>query len=127
LTEVVAGANAEELRIGDTTMAQAQVERWGLEPFLPTHSKLKVHKGALRVRENDVLDEQALMRRNTQYRNRFRFGANARCDVVTHMESNRFQSVQELSRFLGLSRETVRCHWEDNKRFLEVIGGVSPH
>ncbi len=126
LTQAVAGANAEVLYLGDDPEAsKALLDRWGLEPFLPTNGKLKVHRGALRIRESDVLDQQALMVRNVQYRNRFRFGANARCDVVTHMESGKFSTVKELSQFLRLSQEAVRRNWEDNKRFWEVCDGIS--
>lgn len=125
LTKSVLGSNADELYLGDPIVAQMLIKRWGLESFLPTNSKLKVHKGGIRVRENDILDERALMARNLQYRNRFRFGANARCDVVTHMESGQFSSTAKLSQFLGLSRAAVSGHWQDNQRFIEVTNEIS--
>jgi hypothetical protein len=121
LTKALAAANAEEFFFGnDEKSARALIDRWGLEPFLPTNGKLKVHRGALRVRDDDVLEPRALMVRNRQYRNRFLLGANVKCDVVTHMESGHFKTPSELSGFLGLSREAVRKGWHDYSLYQET-------
>lgn len=120
------GANTEELHVGDDPhMARELVKRWGLETFLPPNCKLKVHKGALRVRTQDVLTVPELMKRNGQYRNRFLYGANVRCDVVTHIDSGHFKNPAELSSFLHLSRAAVSNHWRDYERYMEVTGAVS--
>lgn len=104
----------------DASTARMFIDRWGLEVFLPPNCKIKVHRNALRIRESDVLGRKALMQSNLQYANRFRYGSNVRSDVATFMESGYFRSAYDLSKFLCLSRESVRKNWADMELYAEV-------
>lgn len=106
----------------DERLAKALLARWGLETFIPHNSSLKIHRGALRIRDEDVVDSVTLIRRNIQYANRYLYGVNVRADVASYLGSGQFLTVKELSEFLGLSREAVRKNWEDFKTFRSVHG-----
>lgn len=59
---------------------------------------------ALRIREQDALDPRELIRRNGQYRNRYRYGPSWRADIASAMERG-IRSPAAIARAVGCSYE----------------------
>lgn len=70
-------------------------------------SALRVPAGSLRDRPSDVLDQVALARRHSGYRNRIRMGPTWRADVWTELEREPHVSVAEVARRAGCSFATA--------------------
>ncbi len=70
-------------------------------------------QGVFRIREDDVLTREELIRRNPQYRNRYLFGPSWRSDIVTAIEWG-MKTPAEISKKLGCSYEPA------NRVFREV-------
>ena len=63
--------------------------------------------GSIRIRDRDVLLPQQLAKQNSQYRNRLKFGANVRADVVTAIEA-RVGNPYKISKQFYCSYESAR-------------------
>jgi hypothetical protein len=79
---------------------------------------IRVPQGSLRIREDDVLDPRALIRRNAQYRNRYVYGPCWRADIVTAIEHG-LRSPAEIARATG-------CSYEPAYRVFRQISMVKP-
>jgi hypothetical protein len=70
-----------------TELTRAFVEAKGRVKWLPASSKLVIARDTVRIRADDVLTVPELARQNRQYRNRWKYGACLRADIVTEVES----------------------------------------
>lgn len=70
-----------------TALTNAFVKAKGRVKWLPTSSKLVIARDTARIRAEDVLTVPELARQNRQYRNRWKYGACLRADIVTEVES----------------------------------------
>lgn len=61
---------------------------------------------ALRTREQDVMTVDELVRANSQYRNRYIYGANWRAEIVTAIQKGA-QNPNQISKLLGIARSRV--------------------
>ena len=68
-------------------LTKAFVQAKGKVGWLPATSKLVIARDAVRVRDEDVLSVPELARQNRQYRNRWKYGACLRADIVTEVEN----------------------------------------
>lgn len=85
-------------------------------------SKLRVPKGTLRDRLDDVLPPEALVRRHAGYRNRVLMGPSFRADVWTALEHAPDLSIADLARKASCSFATA---WQaaQDYRLLRAAGG----
>ena len=61
---------------------------------------------ALRIRQQDVMSSDELIKMNIQYRNRFIYGSNWRSEIITTIQ-NGAQNPNQVSKILGLARSRV--------------------
>ena len=87
-------------------------------------SKLRVPRGTLRDREDDVLSPEALVRRHAGYRNRVLMGPTWRADVWTVLEHAPDLSVAEVARRVSCSFATAWQAAEDFRLLRTVIEGA---
>jgi hypothetical protein len=89
-----------------------------------TGSKLRVPRGTLRDRPDDVLTPEALVRRHAGYRNRVLMGPTWRADVWTVLERDPELAVAEAARRASCSFATA---WQTAQdfRLLRQAGGRS--
>ncbi len=64
----------------------------------------RIPENSLRIREDDVVPPEKLVRYNLQYKNRYLFGASWRADIITAIQRG-IQSPSEISRVVGCSYE----------------------
>lgn len=83
-----------------------QIKRRGQDERF-VRSKLRVPRGALRDREDDVLTPEALVRRHAGYRNRVLMGPTWRADVWTVLEHAPDLSIAEVARRVSCSFATA--------------------
>ncbi|MEO8903395.1 MAG: hypothetical protein ABI627_17895, partial [Polyangiaceae bacterium] len=88
------------------TGTEFQVKRRG-EDGRFTRSKLRVPKGTLRDRHEDVLSPEVLVRRHLGYRNRVLMGPSFRADVWTALERAPNLSVADVARKASCSFATA--------------------
>ncbi len=88
----------------DLTEVFTKVE--GTVPWLRKTSNLVVAAGTVRLRADDVMPPKDLARHSQQYRNRLKFGACLRADIVTEFEAGT-QKPYRIARILGCSYEPV--------------------
>lgn len=89
------------------TGTEFQVKRRGGEDERFTGSKLRVPKGTLRDRQDDVLSPEVLVRRHPGYRNRVPMGPSFRADVWTALERAPDMSVADIARKASCSFATA--------------------
>jgi hypothetical protein len=70
-----------------TDITKAFFQAKGRVKWLPASSKLVIARDTVRIRADDVLTVPELARQNRQYRNRWKYGACLRADIVTEVES----------------------------------------
>ncbi len=102
------------------TGTEFQIKRRG-EDARFTGSKLRVPKGTLRDRHEDVLSPEALVRRHAGYRNRVLMGPSFRADVWTALERAPDLSVADVARMASCSFATA---WQaaQDYRLLRAAG-----
>lgn len=61
---------------------------------------------ALRIREQDVMTVDELVKSNNQYRNRYIYGANWRAEIITLIQRGA-QNPNQISKLLGIARSRV--------------------
>lgn len=106
--------------VANEKMALQFLKRWGQEPFLPKRSNLKIHKNALRLREEDVASVEELIKSNLQYQNRYRYGQNVKSDIYTFWDKGFFSSIKDFAEFIKYDYETVRKNLLDYRKLVEV-------
>ncbi len=91
-----------------------------------TGSKLRVPKGTLRDRHEDVLSPEVLVRRHAGYRNRVLMGPSFRADVWTALEHAPDLSIADIARKASCSFATA---WQaaQDYRLLRAAGWSSAH
>jgi len=105
------------------TGTEFQIKRRG-EDGRFTGSKLRVPKGTLRDRQEDVLSPEVLVRRHPGYRNRVLMGPSFRADVWTALERAPDLSVADIARKASCSFATA---WQaaQDYRLLRAAGSNS--
>lgn len=103
------GAPVELLPVG----TDFQVARRGEDPRF-VGSSLRVPRGTLRDREDDVIPPEALLRRHAGYRNRVKMGPTWRADVWTVLEADPEIGPAEAARRAGCSFATA---WQVTQDF----------
>jgi len=61
---------------------------------------------AIRIREQDVLSISELVMLNSQYRNRYIYGANWRAEIITRIQMGA-ENPNQISKILGIARSRV--------------------
>ena len=102
------------------TGTEFQVKRRGEDERF-TGSKLRVPKGTLRDRHEDVLPPEVLVRRHAGYRNRVLMGPSFRADVWTALEHGPDLSIADIARKASCSFATA---WQaaQDYRLLRAAG-----
>jgi hypothetical protein len=102
------------------TGTEFQVKRRG-EDGRFAGSKLRVPKGTLRDRQEDVLSPEVLVRRHAGYRNRVLMGPSFRADVWTALERAPDLSIADVARKASCSFATA---WQtvQDYRLLRAVG-----
>jgi hypothetical protein len=119
----LAGADVGALIDLLPTGTEFQVKRRGEdERFIG--SKLRVPKGTLRDRHEDVLSPEVLVRRHAGYRNRVLMGPSFRADVWTALEHGPDQSIADIARKASCSFATA---WQaaQDYRLLRAAGSTA--
>ncbi|MCA9589639.1 MAG: hypothetical protein KC657_30240 [Myxococcales bacterium] len=107
------------------TGTEFQIKRRGEdERFIG--SKLRVPKGTLRARDEDVLSAKVLVRRHAGYRNRVLMGPSFRADVWTALEQAPDLSIADIARRASCSFATA---WQvaQDYRLLRDAGVDAAH
>ena len=65
-----------------------------------------IAEGTLRLRAEDVMNPRDLARHSRQYRNRLKFGACLRADIVTEFEGG-MEKPYRIAKLLGCTYEPV--------------------
>lgn len=73
-----------------------------------------ISKGSLRVRESDVAEPTQLLARNLQYKNRLKYGANWRADIVSAIEKG-IENPNRISKITGCSYPSAHRVFKDFK------------
>lgn len=104
------------------TGTEFQIKRRGEDERF-TGSKLRVPKGTLRDRREDVLSPEVLVRRHAGYRNRVLMGPSFRADVWTALEHAPELSIADIARKASCSFATA---WQvaQDYRLLRDAGGA---
>jgi hypothetical protein len=100
-----------------------QIQRRGEDERF-TGSKLRVPKGTLRDRPEDVLSPEVLVRRHAGYRNRVLMGPSFRADVWTALEHAPELSIADIARKASCSFATA---WQaaQDYRLLRATGSIA--
>ncbi|MSP72251.1 MAG: hypothetical protein EXR76_08730 [Myxococcales bacterium] len=101
------------------TGTEFQVKRRGEDERF-TGSKLRVPKGTLRDRREDVLSAEVLIRRHTGYRNRVLMGPSFRADVWTALEHAPDLSIADIARKASCSFATAWQATQDYRLLREA-------
>ena len=106
------------------TGTEFQIKRRGEDERF-TGSKLRVPKGTLRDRHEDVLPPEVLVRRHAGYRNRVLMGPSFRADVWTALEHAPDLSIADIARKASCSFATA---WQaaQDYRLLRAAGRNRP-
>lgn len=75
---------------------------------------IKIPKGHLRIRHEDILSKEQLIKMNPQYANRFRYGANWRSEIITVIERG-FDTPYRIAKELNISPSRVTLVFNEYK------------
>jgi hypothetical protein len=100
-----------------------QIKRRGEDERF-TGSRLRVPRGTLRDREDDVLSPEALVRHHAGYRNRVLMGPTWRADAWTVLERAPDLSVAEVARRVACSFATAWQAAQDFRLLWTAIEGA---
>ena len=78
-----------------------------------------ISKGSFRVRESDVATPVRLIERNHQYKNRFKYGANWRADIITAIEMG-IENPNRISKITGCSYPSAHRVFNEYKLVMSV-------
>ncbi len=79
-----------------------------------------VPNSALRLRDQDVLSVEELVKINHQYRNRYIFGANWRAEIITSIQ-NGAHNPNQVAKLLGIARSRVGIVFKEYMQVREFI------
>lgn len=79
-----------------------------------------VPNSALRIRDQDVLSVEELVKTNHQYRNRYIFGANWRSEIITSIQ-NGAHNPNQVAKLLGIARSRVGIVFKEYMQVKEFI------
>jgi hypothetical protein len=119
LASAYRGAPVDVLPVG----TDFQIKRRGPDERFAS-SKLRVPRGTLRDRQEDVLSSEALVRRHAGYRNRVLMGPTWRADVWTVLEHAQDLSVAEVARRVSCSFATAWQAAQDFRLLRTATGGA---
>lgn len=91
----------------------------GAVPFL-LEIGILVPSSALRIREQDVVSVEELVKLNHQYRNRYIFGANWRSEIITSIQ-NGAHTPGQIAALLGIARSRVSIVFKEYMQVKEFI------
>jgi hypothetical protein len=75
---------------------------------------------AIRIRDQDVLSVEELVKVNHQYRNRYIYGANWRSEIVTSIQ-NGAQNPNQIAKILGIARSRVGIVFKEYMQVKEFV------
>jgi hypothetical protein len=75
---------------------------------------------ALRLRDQDVLTVEELVKSNQQYRNRYIFGANWRAEIINSIQEGA-ENPNQISKLLGIARSRVGIVFKEYMQVREFI------
>lgn len=107
------------------TGTEFQVKRRGEDERF-TGSKLRVPRGTLRDRQEDVLSPEVLVRRHAGYRNRVLMGPSFRADVWTALERAPDLSIADVARKASCSFATAWQAAQDYRLLRAAGSNASP-
>ncbi len=81
---------------------------------------IMVPTSALRIREQDVLSVNELVKINHQYRNRYIYGANWRSEIITSIQEGA-QNPNQVAKLLGIARSRVGIVFKEYMQVKEFI------
>lgn len=93
----------KETSLIDNELALSSIQLKGEEPHFRKYGFL-IPKGSIRIRTSDTSTRERLVKKNSQYRNRFLFGASWRADIVTAIEKG-IKTPYAISKTIGCSYE----------------------
>lgn len=108
----------QEMFMVDRQLALSSIKLKGEEFGMKKYNFL-VPKGAIRIRERDVLTVTELAKVNLQYRNRLIYGASIRSDIITAIEFG-FKTPYAIAKAVGCSYEPAHRIYNEYKLFQEV-------
>lgn len=79
-----------------------------------------VPNSAIRIREEDVLTVEELVKANHQYRNRYIFGANWRAEIFTSIQ-NGAHNPNQVAKLLGIARSRVGIVFKEYMQVRDFI------
>ncbi len=122
LARLAGGVDGERIDLLPTGTSFLLERRGEDERFRGT--RLRVPKGTLRDRQEDVLPEEVLVRRHAGYRNRVLMGPSFRADVWTALERAPDLSIADVARMASCSFATA---WQvaQDFRLLRAAGATS--
>ena len=82
------------------------IELKGAVPYLKKLN-IMMAEGSIRIREQDALSVEELIKKNHQYRNRFLYGDNWRADIITAIEKG-MDNPYKISKALDVSYPSAR-------------------
>lgn len=83
--------------------AESAIKLKGAEPWAEEYG-IRIARGSLRIRPDDVLTVEELAKANPQYRNRLLFGASWRADIITAIQQGASTATEVMKR-VGCSYE----------------------
>ncbi|MBF0106205.1 MAG: hypothetical protein HQM16_12860 [Deltaproteobacteria bacterium] len=84
-------------------ISESAIQLKGAIPYLKKNGFF-VPEGSIRIREEDVLTPEELIKKNLQYKNRYIFGVSWRADIITMIQSG-IKTPTEIAKLLGCSYE----------------------
>ncbi len=79
-----------------------------------------VAESTVRIREPDILSVDELVKTNTQYRNRYIYGANWRAEIITTIQ-NGAKNPNQVSKALGIARSRVGIVFKEYLQIKDYI------
>lgn len=104
-----------KIYLGDRDIESSLIELKGIEEVF-RKTNFMIPKGALRIREKDVMSESELAKFNVQYRNRFLYGANLRSDIITLIQLG-FDKPYQISKFLNCNNESSQRVFKEFQKY----------
>lgn len=91
-------------------MSEGAIKMKGIIPWLEPLG-FRIPQNSIRIREEDVMHPEKLIRYNLQYKNRYLYGPSWRADIITAIQRG-VTSPAEISRVVGCSYEPAYrvCH-----------------
>lgn len=94
---------SESVYLYPKAMSESAIKLKGAIPWLEPLG-FRIPQNSIRIREDDVLPPEKLVRHNLQYRNRYLYGPSWRADIITAIQRG-ITSPAEIRRVVGCSYE----------------------